>query len=92
MRWHSARREPPTLNWFTSPPNIWFSFAPSIHSVANLASPYLEQAPCQPPKLCELFSRGAGLRGGSLFGLPIQNVRKIAHKIVHNIVNNSDID
>ncbi len=52
----------------------------------------LEQAPCQRPKLCPLFSGGAGLRGGSRSALTIQSVRKIAHKIVHNIVNNPDID
>ena len=52
----------------------------------------LEQALCQHPKFCQLFSCGAGLRGGSLSALTIQSVRKIAHKIVHNIVNNPDID
>ena len=54
--------------------------------------PNLAQVPCQHPKLCQLFNRGAGLRGGSLSVRASQNVRKIAHKIVHNIVHNPDID
>ena len=34
----------------------------------------LEQALCQHPKICQLFSRGAGLRGGLLSG----HVRKMS--------------